>query len=182
MTSTGRLLALLTLPLALAATRPVSADDPPSVMDRLTRLFVPGRPIGFQVVLEQVGADQDVDVNTTVAEVKELDDPAGRQLTVFTASYEREGSSHRFVFVIRDGELTKVELQVRAGDRWERAPPEVFSFQSGEDPPPPDFLGEGDAVLILRGFVTPRRGATTRAAAVIALRSFHTAEGEPPAW
>lgn len=177
-----RFVALAASLVLLSVTTPSVAEGR-SVMDRLAALFVQGRPIGFQVVFQTLETTHDLDVNTTVAEVKEVDDAArGRHLAVFTASYSREGIDHRFAFLIRDGELVHVELQRRVSERWERAPAEDFSFQTNEDPPPPDFLGDGDAVLVASGYCTPSRGATTRRSAVIALRSFHTADGKPPSY
>ncbi len=171
----------LVLAAFLLAVIPAAAEGP-SVMERLRRLFTAGRPIGFQVLFETPDTADDVDVNTTVAEVTEPNDPAARDLGVVTTSYRRDGVEHRFHFVIRDGELVQVELQRRAEDRWERAPPEVFFFKTNEDPPPPDLLGDGDAVLVARGFCLPGRGAPSVRSAVIVLRSFHTAAGQPPAW
>lgn len=166
--------------LALVALRAPAQDR--SIMDRLVALFTRERAIGFQLLFESLETDRDLDVNTTVAEVKEVRDPSGRHLVVATNSYEREGVAHRFLFVIRDGDLVLIDLQRRKGDEWERVPPDVFSFVPLEDPPPPDFLSDEDVVLTARGHCTPSRGATERRRAVVALRSFTSPTGRPPAY
>lgn len=171
---------LVALALALA-TLPSPAQER-SVMDRLVALFTRERAIGFQLLFESLETDHDLDVNTTVAEVKEVRDSSGRHLVVVTSSYEREGVAHRFLFVIRDGDLVVLDLQRRKGEEWERVPPDVFSFVPLEDPPPPDFLGDEDVVLTARGHCTPSRGATERRRAVVALRSFTAPTGRPPAY
>ncbi|MCO5165011.1 MAG: hypothetical protein M9894_01420 [Planctomycetes bacterium] len=174
---------LLALALLLAAA-PVPAQEPaaPGVLERLAELLRPGRPIGFQVVFEALETDDDVDFNTTVAEARRIDDAKGRHLVVATASYEHDGQPHRFAFLIREGELALVELQRRRGEAWERVAPDVFSFAPGDDGTTPDLLGQHEAVLVVRGHCTPRRGATMRKRAVVALRTFHSAEGRPLAY
>lgn len=151
-------------------------------MDRLVALFTRDRPIGFQLVFETLETDHDLDINTTVAEAREVRDASGRHLAVFTSSYEHQGLAHRFMFVIRDGDLVLVHLQRKKGDGWEQVAPDVFSFVAADDPPPPDFLGTEDVVLMVRGHCTAARGATERRRAVIALRSFTSPEGRPPAY
>jgi hypothetical protein len=172
--------------LALAlVSLPAPAQERRSVMDRVIALFTRDRAIGFQLVFESLETANDLDVNTTVAEVREVRDASGRHLAVFTSSYQREGLAHRFMFVIRDGELIAVDLQRKSkkdDDGWELVEPTVFSFSPFDDPPPPDFLGVDDVVLIARGHCTPSRGATERKRATIALRSFASAEGRPPAY
>lgn len=170
-------LALLAL-LALASPAPAQQRGAGAVMDRLAALFRPGRAIGFQLVFETLDTKDDVDFNTTVAEARRVDDARGRNLVVSTASYVRGGEALRFSFLIREGELLLVELQRRKDDgAWERVPPDAFSFLPGDDGASPDFLGEGEAVLVTRGLCTPGRGAAGRRRAVVVLRTFHTAAG-----
>jgi hypothetical protein len=176
----ARAIASCLVALALV-TLPAPAQER-SVMDRVVALFTRDRPIGFQLLFETLETDHDLDVNTTVAEVKEVRDPSGRHLVLFTSSYEREGVPHRFMFVIRDGDLVLIDVQRRKGDAWEQVPASVFSFVPIEDPPPPDFLGDEDVVLTARGHCTPSRGATERRRAVVALRSFTSPTGRPPAY
>ena len=153
-----------------------------SLMDRVVALFTRDRAIGFQVVFETLETDHDLDLNTTVADVREVRDASGRHLVVLTSSYERDGVQHRFGFLIRDSELVGVELQRKKGDTWDEVPPDVFSFLAVDDPPPPDFLGTEDVVLTVRGHCTASRGAKERKRAVVALRSFASADGRPPAY
>jgi hypothetical protein len=177
--------ALLVLLAALVAA-PVGAQDERKrtkrTLDRVSAAFAEGEAMGFQLVFEELETAHDLDINTIVESMREKEGAEGRAVVITTASYERDGKRHRFVFGMLDGALRLFDLQVKKGDDWEAVPQDVFWFQINDDPPPPDLLPDGDVVLTARGWCNEGRGSTVRPRAVVVLRSYHSADGRPPAY